>query len=259
MEAPLLPEDGHAGMLRPKVQLRSQLTRATGVSASTRKVGALILLPQLALLIGFCYSFTYIYVVDEGDLDLEDKAGGWAGDFLLALAALLFALSSKILVPDKFVTFYLGTAAAYGLGGAGHFLEDNTTPVGLTAYFVIMTLAFGGDALRSGYGYALDADLSTVRIQKAFTAITFLGLCLAAAANLQALLHGVPATRLKGELLGRAYVSFQIGMGFVEITGSLVWYKESHKEVGVWGLIAACANISAWLLVRNSSDGFCDR
>ena len=110
--------------------------------------------------------------------------------------------------------FYVGTAMAYGLGAVAHFLEDSTGAAGLTAYYVIMTLAFGGDALRSAYGYALPWS-SLVKGQCIFSLLTFSCLCLAAAATLRRLLQGHSASEVKESPLGLAYKSTQIGMGFV--------------------------------------------
>ena len=138
---------------------------------------------------------------------------------------------------------------AYGLGAIAHFLEDSTGAAGLTAYYVIMTLAFGGDALRSAYGYGLSWS-SLVKGQCVFTGLTFGCLSLAAAATLRKLLQGHPASEVKESPLGLAYKSTQIGMGFVEMSGSLVWYYSVRFDLGPWSMIPTAMNVSAWLLVK---------
>lgn len=50
--------------------------------------------------------------------------------------------------------------------------------------------------------------------------------------------------------LGLAYKSTQIGMGFVEMSGSMVWYHSVRLELGPWSMIPAAMNVSAWLLVK---------
>lgn len=196
------------------------------------------------------FSISYIYELDDDrDGDLNDKAGGWAQDLLLALAAGLFVASSKLVVEDTFTIFYIGTLMAYGLGAVAHFLEDSKGAAGLTAYYVVMTLAFGGDALRSAYGYGLEWS-PLVRWQRSFTLLTFSCLCVLAAATLQKLLQGCPAIEVRESLLGAAYKSAQVGMGFVEMSGSIVWYHTVRLELGPWSGIPAAVNVSAWLLVK---------
>ena len=152
-------------------------------------------------------------------------------------------------VRDSFAIFYIGTAMAYGLGAIAHFLEDSTGAVGLTAYYVIMTLAFGGDALRSACGYGLQWS-RVVKGQCIFSGLTFGCLCLAAFCTLRKLLEGHPASEVKESFLGLAYKSTQIGMGFVEMSGSLVWYHAVRFDLGPWSMIPTAMNVSAWLLVK---------
>lgn len=206
------------------------------------------MLALLSTMVGF--SCAYIYELDDDrDGDLNDKAGGWAQDMLLALTALLFVLSSRLVVEDRYWLFYIGTAMAYGLGGGAHFLEDSTSATGLTAYYIIMTLAFGGDALRSTYGYGLPPSLS-VKVHRGFTLITFGCLCIAATATLHKLLQGYPAGKLTESSLGLVYKSSQVGMGFVEMSGSIVWYHDMRFEIGPWALFPTAMNVSAWMLVK---------
>ncbi|CAJ1355296.1 unnamed protein product [Effrenium voratum] len=210
--------------------------------------GAVTMTALLATMVGL--SMSYIYELDDDlDGDLNDKAGGWAQDLLLALTSLLFVLSSQVVVKDTFLIFYVGTAMAYGLGAIAHFLEDSTGAAGLTAYYVIMTLAFGGDALRSALGYGLKWS-SLVKCQCIFAALIFGCLCASAFATLWKLLHGHPASEVRESHLGLAYKSTQIGMGFVEMSGSMVWYHSVRLELGPWSMIPAAMNVSAWLLVK---------
>mmetsp|Transcript_9917 Transcript_9917/g.23064 ORF Transcript_9917/g.23064 Transcript_9917/m.23064 type:complete len:300 (-) Transcript_9917:181-1080(-) len=209
---------------------------------------AVTMMAMLATMVGF--SMSYVYELDDDmDGDLNDKAGGWAQDLLLALTAVLFVVSSRLVVQDCYVIFYVGTAAAYGLGAVAHFLEDATGAIGLSSYYIIMTLAFGGDALRSGWGYGLNWS-SLVKWQRIFTLMTFGCLCIAAGATLQKLLQGHPASEVKESPLGLAYKSTQIGMGFVEMSGSLVWFHAVRFDLGPWAMIPTAMNVSAWLLVK---------
>jgi len=210
--------------------------------------GAVTMTALLVTMVGL--SMSYVYELDDDfDGDLNDKAGGWAQDLLLALTATLFVLSSHFVVRDSFAIFYIGTAMAYGLGAIAHFLEDSTGAVGLTAYYVIMTLAFGGDALRSACGYGLQWS-RVVKGQCIFSGLTFGCLCLAAFCTLRKLLEGHPASEVKESFLGLAYKSTQIGMGFVEMSGSLVWYHAVRFDLGPWSMIPTAMNVSAWLLVK---------
>jgi len=248
-QEPLLQEQGNAD--RKRVYLRRATTQLfTYFEPCWRAAlrGILVMLALLATMVGF--SFAYVFELDDDkDGDLNDKAGGWAQDMLLAMLAVLFLLSSRLVVEDRYWLFYAGTAVAYGLGGAAHFLEDSTSATGLTAYYAVMTLAFGGDALRSSYGYGLPPS-PHVKWQCAFTALTFGCLCVTASATLLALLQGCPASRLQQSPLGLAYKSAQIGMGFVEMSGSVVWFHAVRLDIGPWSLFPTAMNVSAWLLVK---------
>lgn len=205
-----------------------------------------LVLMWLAVMVTGCLSYIWVADVDS-DGDLNDKAGGWATDFALALAAMLFAASSRLVAEDRFFVFYLGTAIAYGLGGAAHFLED-CTGAGLVAYYVLMTLAFGGDALRSAFGYALPRT-RPVLVQRGFTFVVFCALCLSAAGSLELLLSAVPSALVRASPVGRAYQCAQIGMAFVEVTGSLVWLWESPGR-GLLPIMGASINIASWIVVK---------
>jgi len=124
------------------------------------------------------------------------------------------------------------------------------TTAGRSAYFFIMTLAFGGDAWRSTYGYALKPCL-LVMIHRVFTLVVFSCMCLVAGANLYRLMIGTAPNMVTASCFsGPTYNQVQFGMACVEIGGSLVWFIESHKEVGKWGLVGASANVAGWLLIK---------
>jgi len=50
--------------------------------------------------------------------------------------------------------------------------------------------------------------------------------------------------------VGLGYKATQIGMAFVEISGSVLWFGETRRSTGHWGLLASCANVASWLLVK---------
>jgi len=209
-----------------------------------------VALATLALSLMLSFSLAYIYVADDdNELFFYDQAGGWSQDVLLAIAALLFALSSRVVAEDEYVTFYLGTAVAYGFGGAGHFLEDSTSPAGLTGYYLLMTLAFGGDAVRAAYGYALP---STPRVDalRGFAKASFVIVCIAAALSLRLLTLGMSAAEVLDSYTGLAWRGSQMLMGVVEIGGSVAWVLATYRANGLWSVLGASANISGWVVVK---------
>lgn len=249
---PFTPPMGTMGGSRGAIRYEDEespgqeLDRGLSLPQKVCRCGILVLL-WLAVMVAGCLS--YVWAADsDHDGNLNDKAGGWATDFVLALAAVLFGLSTKLVAEDRFVVFYLGTALAYGLGGAGHFYEGSEGSGGV-AYYTLMTLAFGGDALRSAYGYALPSSRA-VFMQRCFTAVVFGVLCVSAVGSLKMISDGTASHQVQKSATGRAYLAAQVCMAFVEASGSLVWLLDTPAADDRLPLIGASVNISSWMLVK---------
>jgi len=194
------------------------------------------------------YAHRYSGRMAEG----EDTGGGWAGDFMLFAVAVSFIASSHFVISDPYVVFYWGTAIAYGLGGLGHFLEGSDSASMTVGYYISMTLAFGGDAIRAGWGYALP-ESPAVTAQRVFSLVVYAALCVFALWNLKLVLTlDMPTEDLAASLAGKMYKATQIMMGVVEACGSIVWYDATrHNPQGKsLRLVATATNVSAWTVVK---------
>jgi len=202
----------------------------------------------LLLCVMWQYSEWYVGRMTDG----EDTGGGWAGDFLILVVAVSFIISSKHVVSDKYVIFYWGTAVAYGLGGVGHFLEGSSDASMVIGYYISMTLAFGGDAVRAGWGYALPSS-PAVMAQRVFTFCAYGALCAFALWNLKlVLVDDTSKEDLAVSTAGRMYKATQILMGVVEASGSIVWYGITRPQLEgrPLRLVATAINVAAWTLVK---------
>jgi hypothetical protein len=188
------------------------------------------------------------YVYSQGGT-LDDEAAGWSTDLMLGLAGLTMALNSRIVSWSPFTYFYIGTAIAYGLGGIGHYLEDLTSVVGRIAYYTIFTAAYGGDWLRSTYGYGMPQ--SWVRTaQRCFAGLTMLAITICAIATLVLTFKGDTKEEIDTSFWGKAYVNVRIMFAYVEASGSLVWYAGTWEHTGKWGIIATSFNVTSWVVVK---------
>lgn len=197
------------------------------------------------------YSIAYVDAANNEDPMIEKDVGTWSGDMFVALAAILFVISSCLVCPDEYVHFYVGTAIAFGLGGVGHFLEGATGSKDLICYYFVMTVAFGGDAYRSTRGYAFKKITWYVMAHRVFTIIVFTSMCIVTSITLFQLLTGDPVTTVESSFLVRAYAGrIQFGMAIVEVGGSITWFAQDHAELGWWGIVGAGANTASWTLLK---------
>lgn len=209
---------------------------------------ALLLAVLACISLGLIWSCGYVCLLDVCDgspIMMNDAAAGWAQDLVVALVAVCYIVSSVRILPDCFIIMYIGTFVSYGLGAVGHYLCDAQSTSAIIAYYVVMTLAFGGDAIRAAYGYALP-DSFVQNVQRKFVCLVYSCLCICASICLtySAQYKQVPFVWAK------AYKGSQIGMGLVEMSGSLAWYQETRFNTRRLGLLATAANISAWVIVK---------
>mmetsp|Transcript_40450 Transcript_40450/g.106772 ORF Transcript_40450/g.106772 Transcript_40450/m.106772 type:complete len:336 (+) Transcript_40450:60-1067(+) len=179
-------------------------------------------------------------------------AGGWAGDSWLALVGVTFVLTSKFVISSEYILFYWGTAIAYGLRSVGHLLEGCSSTSMNGAYYVVMTFAFGGNAIRAGWGYAMPKSPAATA-QRIFTMYAYATLCIFTLRNLKLLLvDGMSKEHLAASDAGNVYEAMEILMGIVEASASLVWYGVTrHEQQGrQLRLIAAATNAAAWTVVK---------
>jgi hypothetical protein len=181
----------------------------------------------------------------------DDSPSGWATDFSVAIASLSFVASSTLVRRERHVDFFLGTFVAHGLGGAGHFLSSSASAGGLTAHYLVMTLAFGGTAYRSGVGWVLTPSRSVRAFQLCVGSTMVAMVCASVACGVHA--YGVGATsyvQLSHSTSGVAYTLMCALMAACDVAGSVLWYVQRCPELPRFALVALVANVVAWPLVR---------
>jgi len=92
---------------------------------------------------------------------VDFSEGGWATDVAAALVGVLYTISSYDTYADDdkhFLWMYSGTFVAHFFGGMAHRFFPNRAAdgVGMTGFYVSMTLGYTGNCIRYGLGWGYD-------------------------------------------------------------------------------------------------------